>query len=556
MAQSRRTPLLSFVEARKEYLDLNVMAGLTEECEQFKKLSEATSSSIQGHVLALAGISPEDANLLISKILEMRLLAGHKQEIVGIINDKVWLAYQDPTEEPSLKQSIDEPEIFLTEDDWEFVRSPTSSMRDRVGRLAARCCSLGLWYPTETAVRNVVTLAFLDKGDPSSFMDVALQASRSYKALVRMRRTAHRGPRASLPNFQQSIQDFEANHPDWFGIGFSEAGPLVPVPVPTLVLRSLEAQLGCRNTKRGLSGVLAHRASKAVACPAATMSAPLTLQDFADFMMRQQVTGAAGLPVSGVAGLPGLRVFSPGSSSPVTTAGDTTPLPLPALPPAPAALLPAHQPAQQVLPPAVLTVATSPVGLQSPALGQSPSEASLEGDWTPSVAGLEVTPSLLDALSPLGLEGESQGSQATGEPSTGQASPGVAGPPVAPQASDLVARFKTMLQQQKPKENEEEELVASSKKTTKAKVLKKPAAAPALVAAPQVAPAALVAVPQNLVAGPQKRDADAFELPPGWTMRKEQRKSGGSAGKWDTYFFNPAGKRFRTQGEVMKALQA
>ena len=57
MAQSRRAPLLSLVEARKEYLDLSVMAGLTEESESFKNLSAATSSSIQSHVRALAGIA-------------------------------------------------------------------------------------------------------------------------------------------------------------------------------------------------------------------------------------------------------------------------------------------------------------------------------------------------------------------------------------------------------------------------------------------------------------------------------------------------------------------
>ena len=37
MAKSCKTPLLRFVEARKEYLDLNVMAGLTEESESFEK---------------------------------------------------------------------------------------------------------------------------------------------------------------------------------------------------------------------------------------------------------------------------------------------------------------------------------------------------------------------------------------------------------------------------------------------------------------------------------------------------------------------------------------
>ena len=333
---ARSTPLLRFVEARKEYLDLNVMAGLTEESESFSKLSGDTSSSIQSHIRALAGIAPQDANLVISKVLETRLLAGHKQEIVGAINDKVWLAYQDPTEEPTPKQSIAEPEIFLTKHDWDILRDPTSSLRDRVGRLAARFGSLGLWYPTEIAVKCVVTLAFLDKGDPSDFMDAALQASRSFKASAKMRRVAHKGPRASLPNFQQSIQDFEANHPEWFRLGYSEAGPLAPVPVLALQLRNLEAQLGCRSTKRGVKCTQAQRDTKAVACPDPSMSAPLTLQAFADFMMRQQMVGVANPPSPGVAGLPGLQIFTPVSPtalplpSPALSPGSSTTLPLPA----------------------------------------------------------------------------------------------------------------------------------------------------------------------------------------------------------------------------------
>ena len=143
-----------------------------------------------------------------------------------------------------------------------MMNDPTSSLRDRVERLAARFGSLGLWYPTETAVKCVVTLAFLDKGHPSGFMDAALQASRSFKAAAKMRRAAHKGPRAKLPNFQQSIREFEANHPAWFRAGYSEAGPLAPVPVPTMMLRSLEAQLGCRNTKRWIRGMQAQKTPK------------------------------------------------------------------------------------------------------------------------------------------------------------------------------------------------------------------------------------------------------------------------------------------------------
>ena len=521
MAKFRRSPLLSFIESRKEYLDLNVKAGMTEESESFKNLSVATSFSIQSHVRALAGISPEDANLVISQILKLRLLAAHKQDIVGAINEKVWLAYQDPTEEPNLKQGIDEPEIFLTEDDWDILRSPTSSMRDRVGRLATRFGSLGLLYPTETAVMRVVTLAFLDQGDPLGFVDVALQASRSFKASAKKRRVAHTGPRKKLPNFQQSIQDFEANYPDWFLMGYSEAGPLVPVPVPTLMLRNLEARLACRSTKLG-ARVQAQKDTKAVACPDPSTSASLTLQVLADFMMRQQMVGVAGPPNSGA---PGLQIFAPGSPTTLSTT------------------LPLQSPAQSS--PQISPVTPSLPGQQSP---RPPSMSGLEGD---------VTPSLLAGSSPR-LEEGAQVSQ-------GPASPGVAGPPVAPQASDLVTKFNTMLQQPKDKENEDEgnnDIVASNKKTKKAmvlrrqaaadaEVLRRPAAAGALVAGPKN----LVAGPQNLVAGPQKRDTADFELPSGWTKGKVQRTSGKSAGKWDTYYYNPAGDRFRTKGEVMKANQ-
>ena len=185
-----------------------------------------------------------------------------------------------------------------------MMNEPSSSLRDRVERLASRFGPLGLWYPTETAVKCVVTLAFLDKGHPSGFMDAALQASRSFKAAVKMRRVAHKGPRANLPNFQQSIREFEANHPAWFRAGYSEAGPLAPVPVPTMMLRNLEAQLGCRNTKRGVKWMQAEKDTKALACPDASTSAPLTLHVFFCGFHDEAADGCSGLPSKHWSGWP------------------------------------------------------------------------------------------------------------------------------------------------------------------------------------------------------------------------------------------------------------
>ncbi|KAK9822217.1 hypothetical protein WJX81_007608 [Elliptochloris bilobata] len=40
----------------------------------------------------------------------------------------------------------------------------------------------------------------------------------------------------------------------------------------------------------------------------------------------------------------------------------------------------------------------------------------------------------------------------------------------------------------------------------------------------------------------------------GWRIEKKQRVGGTSAGTWDAYYFSPAGKRFRSRQEIMKAL--
>jgi len=41
----------------------------------------------------------------------------------------------------------------------------------------------------------------------------------------------------------------------------------------------------------------------------------------------------------------------------------------------------------------------------------------------------------------------------------------------------------------------------------------------------------------------------------GWYTRTEVRKGGGTAGTFDTYFFTPAGKRFRSRAEIARFFQ-
>ena len=84
--------------------------------------------------------------------------------------------------------------------------TPGVSVYERVMVLAARFCMVGLWLPTEVAVKNVVALAYLDQGDPISFLESALKSLRAFKTTVKMHRVA--GPtckKAILPSLHPTI---------------------------------------------------------------------------------------------------------------------------------------------------------------------------------------------------------------------------------------------------------------------------------------------------------------------------------------------------------------
>ena len=104
MSAMPKGSLLSFFSARAEFLELNVLAGMAVGSQQFARMSKEVASSMQTHVKAVAGITAEDANLLISKILEAKLQDEHKRECVDAINDKVRLAYHDPKEDDNGKK--------------------------------------------------------------------------------------------------------------------------------------------------------------------------------------------------------------------------------------------------------------------------------------------------------------------------------------------------------------------------------------------------------------------------------------------------------------------
>ena len=109
----------------------------------------------------------------------------------------------------------------------------------------------------------------------------------------------------------------------------------------------------------------------------------------------------------------------------------------------------------------------------------------------------------------------------------------------ASDSADLISKFQGMLR--------------TNNEGDDSAMLKRPAATE-LVAVPKKPKITeLVAVPKKPKIT-KKPAGNRFELPEGFMQQKVQRKTGGSAGKWDTYFFGPCGTKYRSLTDVQIAV--
>ena len=117
------------------------------------------------------------------------------------------------------------------------------------------------------------------------------------KAGVKVHRSNNvaRGP---LPKFTAGPLQFKADHEEWFVSTYGSEEPSQNIPIDLHHYGALCKTIGCRTTKRGLTGGrLTPTQGRAIPPIAASSSAPLTMQDLATFMARQQMSfGMAGLP--------------------------------------------------------------------------------------------------------------------------------------------------------------------------------------------------------------------------------------------------------------------
>ena len=119
----RKASLLTFMKARREYLDLNMQAGMVVGSNKYKTMSQSTVAALTSQVKAVTNIAADEAASMISLLVEAPLTEEDRQQCIQLVNEKVWLADQGLLEASTDKQNVTQPYLFLTASDWEAMES-------------------------------------------------------------------------------------------------------------------------------------------------------------------------------------------------------------------------------------------------------------------------------------------------------------------------------------------------------------------------------------------------------------------------------------------------
>ena len=252
--------MLNFFTAKNTLMELNRQHGMIENGPEHVALSKNTSLALRQQINSVKKLDPDTANEIMTLVLNMILVDDDKNAVIAAINGKICMVVEAETSGgaveacPTPKQECPYPELFLSGAVWEVLQDPTSSIDDRLGAMVFHFLSIGLWYPTETAVKNIVSVVLHDQA--GNLRDRGLTLNKKFKHAI----VTHRGKRTrihALPDdkaWEACPQDFWEKYSEWVG-----DREIVACQIDTERIEWLKIELGCRTTKSG-SNRKAHQA--------------------------------------------------------------------------------------------------------------------------------------------------------------------------------------------------------------------------------------------------------------------------------------------------------
>lgn len=238
--------LVLFAKARVEFLRCNVNSGLDRQGPTFAKLSGDASKAICQQLMCTRAVPAEDATEIITMIGASFMCVDDQTCVRDCVNGKV-----DVDESKPAGNGTQEHAFFsetLTELDWTKILKGNIAISLQV--LAKRSFDQGLFHPSETLVRHIVSIGFWGAGDtggPSSVNQV-----REFKTNLRnlISVQAQKIHKDSLPSAFTSLEEFKVQSPLWYNSAYPDMPP-VPCKAPVADLLAIQANIACRSTRAG-----------------------------------------------------------------------------------------------------------------------------------------------------------------------------------------------------------------------------------------------------------------------------------------------------------------
>jgi hypothetical protein len=216
----RLNALHTWVIARQKFMVLNVRSGLVPGSEQFSDLSVQTLVRFTQQMGGVTKLNDIAAVSLLELISTIPLDDEHRAACIDLVNAKV--AGPDDAgggagggEDGPPKQEVPYPELWCTRGDWILLLDPTTVGHARITCVASRFGKAGLLNASETAIKHMTCLLFLDSVSPEAVINQALNAGRVIKGLF-LQRARSRDTSDALPTFECTPQEFEVPYPTWF----------------------------------------------------------------------------------------------------------------------------------------------------------------------------------------------------------------------------------------------------------------------------------------------------------------------------------------------------
>ncbi len=345
--------LHSLIEASQEYLKCNIAAGVPR--ERIAELSHNSSQRIAKE-LATTRLDVSQASSLIGLLSNAPFEAEDKARCIEIINNEVSRHMEGGSpcaEEKSTKlQAMRTPHHYLTASEWDFMKSG-ASLEAKLNRLATKFHSLGLRSPNEKTAASVATVAFVLSGGDLSDGVASIQATRTFKTLLRAINKTFPPSQAQLPElYPTEVLHFKEQWPSLFSAHYSEEPPSPFDSTSETFWATATARMACRCSRADI-----RTSTAAVAASSSSLGPrmphpmpPHASQAITTMLLDRLLPQQKPMPELD---LPGFKLLHRPFPSP-------PPLPAPPLPAPPLPAPPPEQPLQRRLPSSESLQASSP----------------------------------------------------------------------------------------------------------------------------------------------------------------------------------------------------